>query len=76
MDIYPYRYVIRVKRNNEWYGYSGFMFARNKKTGMELTKKRFIDGIIRSPYKADILPADEVIIESFEMWPVEEGTFL
>ena len=75
-ELMLFCYSAAVKRNNDWYGYSGYVFARDREMAVQFIEQRFKNGVVRMPFNTNIAPGDEVRIVTIERVTIGEGTFL
>ena len=74
--LVAFSYNALVRRGNDWYGYTGYVFARDVVTAMRLIEERYTNGVLMNPFGNDILPGDEVRIRTIKNVHIEEGVFL
>lgn len=76
MQLRLFYYVVAVKRKNDWYGYSGYAFAKSKTSAIKLIEERYKNGVVREPFSTNIRPSEDVRIDTLCSINIEEGVFL
>ena len=76
MPLQLYFYKLAVLRGSEWICYQGYVFATSQNRAKSILSQRYLTGVIKEPFGANIEPGEDITFRTVERVPVEEGTCL